>query len=126
MTDGPVYPAVELALIEWLPPRLGCPVVMRLAPNPVLPIARLARMGGRDTFTLDTVRLDMDFFSDSYAAALGLAQELRMLLTFDLPTTVAAGCSFTGGRSFGLQERPWDVTGVVRLGVTVEVYATAV
>jgi len=121
---------VELLVIQWLQARLGSGVAVRdeLDNNLLneLPTVQVARMpaGGDDGFRLDQALVEIDVYAANRGAAIALAIQIRGLLMGVLPGTTTGGAVV--GRVSTLAapgSRPYENTGLRRIGATYEIYS---
>jgi len=121
---------VELELIQWLQAKTGPSVVVRdeidnnlLEELPTIQVQRLPA-GGDDGFRLDRALVDVDVYHSTRAAAIALAAQVRGWLLRDLPGAVTDAAVF--GRVTSSPPpavRPYENTGLRRVGATYQIYS---
>lgn len=83
MTDLPVYPDLEAAVIELLTDLGTCDVVTPSNLQSVLPFIRVVRSGGSDDRITDTAKVDIDVFAADRTVAIALARTVQQrMLSF--------------------------------------------
>jgi hypothetical protein len=121
---------VELLVIQWLQGHLGSGVVVRdeldnnlLSELPTVQVERIPA-GDDDGFRLDRAFVDIDVYAATRGAAIALSLQIRGLLLSQLPGSI------TGGAVVGRVAtatapgvRPYENTGLRRVGATYEIYS---
>ena len=121
---------VELQLMKWLRPRLDPGVVVRdeldnnlLDELPTVQVQRIPA-GGDDGIRLDRAFVDIDVYAASRAEAIALSATIRGLLLGELrgsSTDVAVFARI--GTISPPAVRPYENTGLRRVGATYEIYS---
>lgn len=88
---------VENALATWLRTETGAKVGTETGPDLTAGTYRVARIGGRDANTIDTARVDIEFFgADRAAARRGAIRALELAATELLGRTLTDSDGATG------------------------------
>ncbi|WP_328903310.1 hypothetical protein OHR86_28315 [Streptomyces sp. NBC_00441] len=121
---------VELDLIGWLQAKAGPDVVVRdevdnnlLDELPTVQVQRVPA-GGDDGFRLDRAFVDVDVYAGSRADAFELALLIRGWLLADLPGAQTSRAVY--GRVTSSPPpavRPYENTGLRRVGATYQIYS---
>jgi hypothetical protein len=121
---------VELQIMKWLRPRLDPGVVVRdeldnnlLDELPTVQVQRIPA-GGDDGIRLDRAFVDIDVYAATRAEAIALSATIRGLLLGELrgSSTDVAVVSRVGTIS-PPAIRPYENTGLRRVGATYEIYS---
>lgn len=121
---------VELLVIQWLQAQLGSSVVVRdeldnnlLNELPTVQVERIPA-GGDDGFRLDHALVDIDVYAATRSGAVALAAQIRGLLLGALPGSTATGAVVGRvGTISAPGARPYENTGLRRVGATYEIYS---
>jgi hypothetical protein len=121
---------VELLVIQWLQAQLGSGVVVRdeldnnlLEELPTVQVQRLPA-GDDDGFRLDRALVDVDVYAATRAAAIELSADIRGLLLTALPGSSTAGAVVGRVRTATAPGvRPYENTGLRRIGATYEIFS---
>lgn len=121
---------VELLVIQWLQAQLGSGIIVRdeldnnlLNELPTVQVERIAA-GGDDGFRVDHALVDVDVYAATRGGAVALSAQIRGLLLGSLPGTTSAGAVV--GRVATISApgvRPYENTGLRRVGATYEIYS---
>lgn len=120
---------VELLLIGWLQTRLGSGVVVRdeldnqlLDELPTVQVTVVG--GGDDGFRLDRALFDVDVYAATRAGAITLAAEIHGALLGELRGTSTATAVVGGLDTVSRPAaRPYENTGLRRVGATYQLYS---
>lgn len=121
---------VELLVIEWLRSHLDDSVIVRdeldnslAAELPTVQVQRVAA-GGDDGFRVDRAFIDVDVYHGTRGEAIALALEARGLLLTGLPGSTTGGAVIGAVRTLTPPAiRPYENTGLRRVGATYEIYS---
>ncbi|MER7733674.1 hypothetical protein ABTX80_22540 [Streptomyces erythrochromogenes] len=121
---------VELLVIQWLQDQLGDDVVVRdeldnnlLDELPTVQVQRLPA-GDDDGFRLDRALVDVDVYAATRSAAIALAADIRGRLLAGLPGETTGGAVVGTVRTATAPgARPYENTGLRRIGATYEIYS---
>ncbi|WP_438874618.1 phage tail termination protein [Streptomyces virginiae] len=121
---------VELLVIQWLQGQLGSGVVVRdeldnnlLNELPTVQVERIPA-GGDDGFRLDWALVDVNVYAAARSEAVTLSLQIRGLLLSQLPGSTTGGAVV--GRVATVTApgvRPYENTGLRRVGATYEIYS---
>jgi len=121
---------VELLVIQWLRSQLGSGVVVRdeldnnlLNELPTVQVERLPA-GDDDGYRLDRALVDIDVYAATRGAAIALAVQIRGLLLGSLKGSTAGGAVVGKVKTEAAPgARPYENTGLRRIGATYEIYS---
>jgi len=121
---------VELLVIQWLRAQLGSGVVVRdeldnnlLDELPTVQVERLP-VGDDDGVRLDRALIDVDVYAATRGAAIAMAIQIRGLLLGSLPGATTGGAVVGKvGTEAAPGVRPYENTGLRRVGATYEIYS---
>lgn len=125
------YGDVENLIRDWIDTITGPNVTVIVEPDSgipdnltySMPLVAVARFGGADTvLTIDTAHIDVDVFASDYGYARTLAHDLWTRARRDLPGLHVAPLVVARTRTIASPvSRPWQATGVHRVGLSIEV-----
>jgi len=121
---------VELLVIQWLRSQLGSGVVVRdeldnnlLNELPTVQVERLPA-GDDDGYRLDRALVDIDVYAATRGSAIALAIQIRGLLLGSLKGSTAGGAVVSKVKTEAAPgARPYENTGLRRIGATYEIYS---
>jgi hypothetical protein len=121
---------VELEVMKWLRPRLDSDVVVRdeldnnlLDELPTVQVQRIPA-GGDDGIRLDRAFVDIDVYAATRADAIALSATIRGLLLGELRGSATDVAVFSRvGTISPPAIRPYENTGLRRVGATYEIYS---
>lgn len=121
---------VELLVIQWLQGQLGSGFVVRdeldntlLNELPTVQVERLSA-GGDDGFRVDQALVDVNVYAATRGQAVDVAIQVRGLLLASLPGSTTGGAVVGRvGTISAPAARPYENTGLRRVGATYEIYS---
>lgn len=121
---------IELDLIGWLQAKAGAGVIVRdevdnnlLNELPTVQVQRIP-VGGDDGFRLDRALIDVDVYAATRGDAIALALQIRGWLLTELPGSQTERAVY--GRVTSSPPpavRPYENTGLRRVGATYQIYS---
>ncbi len=121
-----MWPDVEAELVAWMTAAIDVRHLTDLPANLVdaLPLNQLQRIGGDDDgLRLDRALVSVDSFAATRQAAWQLALETRYQLLFNLRGAKTANAVFSRVATIAAPAwRPYENTGLRRVGATYEIY----